>query len=67
MSRNAPAATSGGPVRVVRIIARLNVGGPAWHVVLLSAGSLVPADAVVLEATDFFVNEAVLTGESFPV
>ena len=36
-------------------------------VVLLSAGSLVPADAVVLEATDFFVNQAVLTGESFPV
>ena len=36
-------------------------------VVLLSAGSLVPADAVVLEATDCFVSEAVLTGESFPV
>jgi Mg2+-importing ATPase len=36
-------------------------------VVLLSAGSLVPADAVVFEATDFFVSEAVLTGESFPV
>ena len=36
-------------------------------VVLLSAGSLVPADALVLEATDFFVSEAVLTGESFPV
>lgn len=27
-------------------------------VVLLSAGALVPADAIVLEATDFFVNEA---------
>jgi P-type Mg2+ transporter len=36
-------------------------------VVLLSAGSLVPADGVILEATDFFVSEAVLTGESFPV
>ena len=36
-------------------------------VVLLSAGSLVPADGVVLEAADFFVSEAVLTGESFPV
>jgi Mg2+-importing ATPase len=35
-------------------------------VVLLSAGTLVPADAVVLEATDCFVNQAVLTGESFP-
>jgi Mg2+-importing ATPase len=36
-------------------------------VVLLAAGSLVPADASILEATDFFVSEAVLTGESFPV
>ena len=36
-------------------------------VVLLSAGSLVPADGVILDATDFFVSEAVLTGESFPV
>jgi Mg2+-importing ATPase len=36
-------------------------------VVLLAAGSLVPADAALLEATDFFVSEAVLTGESFPV
>jgi Mg2+-importing ATPase len=36
-------------------------------VVLLSAGSIVPADCLVLEATDFFVNEAVLTGESYPV
>ncbi len=36
-------------------------------VVVLSAGSLVPADGILLDATDFFVNEAVLTGESFPV
>jgi Mg2+-importing ATPase len=36
-------------------------------VVQLAAGSLVPADAVVLQATDCFVNESVLTGESFPV
>jgi Mg2+-importing ATPase len=36
-------------------------------VILLSAGSLIPADALVLEATDCFVNESVLTGESFPV
>ena len=35
--------------------------------VLLSAGCLVPADARIIEATDFFVSEAVLTGESFPV
>lgn len=36
-------------------------------VVLLSAGSLIPADGRVLEADDFFVNQAVLTGETFPV
>jgi Mg2+-importing ATPase len=36
-------------------------------VVLLSAGSLIPADGLVLEANDFFVNQAVLTGETFPV
>ena len=36
-------------------------------VVLLSAGSLIPADGVVLESNDFFVNQAVLTGETFPV
>lgn len=36
-------------------------------VVLLSAGSLIPADGLVFEARDFFVNQAVLTGETFPV
>jgi Mg2+-importing ATPase len=36
-------------------------------VLWLAAGSLVAADARVLEAHDFFVNEAVLTGETFPV
>jgi len=35
-------------------------------IVLLSAGNLIPADGVVLEAKDFFVSQAVLTGESFP-
>ena len=34
---------------------------------LLSAGNLVPADARILNAKDLFLNEAVLTGESFPV
>lgn len=36
-------------------------------IVLLSAGSLIPADGIVLETNDFFVNQAVLTGETFPV
>jgi P-type Mg2+ transporter len=36
-------------------------------IVLLSAGSIIPADGVVIQADDFFVNQAVLTGETFPV
>ena len=51
-----------GTLKPIRTVA-ITVG----DVVLLSAGSLVPADAVILEASDFFVSEAVLTGESFPV
>jgi P-type Mg2+ transporter len=39
----------------------------AGDVVQLSAGSLIPADGIVLETTDFFVNQAVLSGETFPV
>ncbi len=36
-------------------------------VVLLAAGDLVPADGRILEAKDFFVNQALLTGEPYPV
>jgi P-type Mg2+ transporter len=36
-------------------------------IVLLSAGNLVPADGVVIEARDFLVSQSALTGESFPV
>lgn len=36
-------------------------------VVVLGAGNLVPADALVIDSNVFFVNEALLTGESFPV
>lgn len=36
-------------------------------VVLLSAGDLVPADGLIIEADDFFVNQALLTGEPYPV
>jgi len=35
-------------------------------IVLLAAGDLVPSDGRILEARDFFVNEALLTGESYP-
>lgn len=35
--------------------------------VFLSAGDVVPADCQVLKSNDFFVNQSVLTGESFPV
>lgn len=36
-------------------------------VIFLSAGSMVPADARIIEASDFCVNESALTGESEPV
>ena len=36
-------------------------------VVVLNAGDVVPADSLILEAKDLFVDEATLTGESFPV
>jgi Mg2+-importing ATPase len=35
--------------------------------VLLSAGDLIPADCRLLEAKDFFINQSLLTGESYPV
>jgi len=35
--------------------------------ILLSAGNMIPADGLVLEAADFLVSEASMTGESFPV
>ncbi len=35
-------------------------------IVLLSAGAIIPADSRLLEARDLFVNEAALTGETFP-
>jgi len=36
-------------------------------VVALSAGDIVPADARIIAARDFFVDQSALTGESFPV
>jgi len=35
--------------------------------VVLTIGSLAPADGVLVESTDLSVNEAILTGESMPV
>lgn len=35
-------------------------------VVLLSAGAIIPGDGRLLEARELFVNEAALTGETFP-
>ena len=36
-------------------------------IITLAAGDIVPADARVIQARDFFVDESALTGESFPV
>ena len=35
-------------------------------VIILNAGDLIPGDAIILESKDLFVNEASLTGETFP-
>ncbi len=36
-------------------------------IILLSAGSLIPADGYIIESQNLYVNQSVLTGESFPV
>lgn len=36
-------------------------------IVLLCAGNLIPADGLIIEANDFMVTQAALTGESLPV
>jgi P-type Mg2+ transporter len=36
-------------------------------VVLLKAGDVIPGDCALLESKDLFVDEAILTGETFPV
>ncbi len=36
-------------------------------VIELSAGSSIPADCLLIEAQDLFIDEATLTGETFPV
>jgi Mg2+-importing ATPase len=57
-------------VRVIRDAGELEI---AWvdvtpgDIVVLSAGSAVPADCRLLECLDLFVDESALTGETFPV
>ncbi|MCX6797900.1 MAG: HAD-IC family P-type ATPase, partial [Candidatus Falkowbacteria bacterium] len=48
----------------IRLETKMIVPG---DIVLLSAGDIIPADGLILEADDFFLNEATLTGESLPV
>ena len=36
-------------------------------IVILNAGDIVPGDCLILESKDAFVDEAMLTGETFPV
>jgi len=36
-------------------------------VVILNAGDIIPGDCIVLESKDLFVDEATLTGETYPV
>lgn len=50
--------------QVVRVAMEEVVPG---DVALLAAGSSIPADGRLLEARNLFVNEATLTGETFPV
>ncbi len=55
--------------RVLRDGQEVTVLGPdlvPGDIVFLAAGDLVPADGRLVEARDFFVNEALLTGESYP-
>ncbi len=36
-------------------------------IIILKSGDNIPADSIVIESRDLFVNEATLTGESYPV
>ena len=61
---------------MVHVTARVRRGGAEREVplagvvpgdvVLLAAGDLVPADGTLLSSRDLYVNEATLTGESYP-
>ncbi|MBI3530820.1 MAG: magnesium-translocating P-type ATPase [Betaproteobacteria bacterium] len=50
------------------VVHRIRVSGVVpGDLVLLAAGSLIPADGMLVEGRDLFVNQSILTGESFPV
>lgn len=36
-------------------------------IILLNAGDIIPADCLIMESKDLFVDEATLTGETYPV
>ncbi|MDP4197597.1 MAG: HAD-IC family P-type ATPase, partial [Bacteroidota bacterium] len=36
-------------------------------IIILHAGDMIPADSLILESKELFVNEATLTGETYPV
>jgi len=36
-------------------------------IVILNAGDIIPGDGLILESNDLFIDEAMLTGETFPV
>jgi|WetSurMetagenome_2_1015567.scaffolds.fasta_scaffold02082_10 P-type Mg2+ transporter len=55
------AVVRGGKEREINV-AQICVG----DIISLNSGDLVPADARIISAKDFFVNQAALTGESLP-
>jgi Mg2+-importing ATPase len=73
-SANQAASALKGRIRVRTRVMRDGAGVPVPYseivpgdILTLSAGSLVTADAAVIESSDCYVSEAALTGESFPV
>lgn len=49
---------------VISVIPLANV--VKGDIVILKAGDIIPADGLILQSQDLYVNESVLTGESFP-
>jgi Mg2+-importing ATPase len=64
-------------LQVVKVTATVKRGGQSLDVpveevvpgdlVMLDAGSLVPADCLLIQTADLYVDEAILTGETMPV